>query len=859
MTGAVDSSLARAMEAQSQAIEAQSQALATQARLLQQICDLLDAQDSHWGVLERTVSSNVTSIDPDEVLDNHCVGEPIATFASAADATFSSTAGVECGTIHSYAATNTEITDNWGSDFDRGEDLFEPNRLRQHAMLDAVTADALEEFSSLSDTKTTISNRGPNFPKLVIADLVVDHLFTASIKGTPPKCLVKCLNVFSSSDGHHTRDDGPVFDTLGNDDLDGRHHLLGRRKQTAVAGDIDVRPDPAERAASVTLEPGVEAADAEDVEEPHPNVTVLHDVYEDTCGVHLVLELCSCGELFDRIKHLASDLHVPSIPPISTAALSVPEAAELELYGITDDLPEFVKSMTISTVGRHDLSSEELDNLQIHFARIGADGENATLAKFEQVLKAMKLEALGPLAPRVFDLFDNNRDGTVDMRDVLCGLSSLRNFHGDGALQLCSQMYNVDRFGCINKDELASMLRALLEKYLPGEIAEHGKLDQVFDDMLTKGDVAPGVFVQIAVLDDHLVDVLLDAAVPGWNIVQREGISIFHHACSGTHNQKALCSEMFSQVTEEEPRLWELNVETDAYTMDFLNEHWKIYECNFLKSWNLGTLTTLCWKSPWPPPNSLQSLHAGVGLGSIACLWGFRGLNFYGSTLHGLVSAKAYETTIHGASDETNIGIIRVVFRDERIMVCQIVVRMKESVPPSVITMNTIVGGLCRAGRVCDALEFLLEKRIVWPEAKGNTVTYSPLKLRDTQDVQLFQFIDGGAPFDFSKTPEEAARVGQPWPSPIQFERQDIRSPIDMFRSLMNEKAKGDESELDDIHVAVREGTCSRVTRVAATRPEPLPRPCLEAEQHMPDRPSHVTSSTMKRTTLSVAWGQAAT
>ncbi|ONM24663.1 ARM repeat superfamily protein [Zea mays] len=315
--------------------------------------------------------------------------------------------------------------------------------------------------------------------------------------------------------------------------MDGRHHLLGRRKQTAVAGDVDVRPGPAERAAGVALEPGVEAADAEDVEEPgveaadaedveepHPNVTALHDVYEDACGVHPVLELCSCGELFDRIKHLASDLHVPSIPPIPTAALSVPKAAELELYGITDDLREFVKSMTISTVGRHDLSSKELDNLRIHFARICTNGENATLAKFEQVLKAMKLEALSPLAPRVFDLFDNNRDDTVDVRDVLCGLSSLRNFHGDEALQLCSQMYNVDRFG-----------------------------------------------------------------------------------------------EMFSQVTTEEPRLWELNVETDVYTMDFLNEHWKNYER----------------------------------------------------------SAKASETTIHGASDETNIGIIRVVFGDERIMVCQIV------------------------------------------------------------------------------------------------------------------------------------------------------------------------------------------
>ncbi|PHU09842.1 Calcium and calcium/calmodulin-dependent serine/threonine-protein kinase [Capsicum chinense] len=34
---------------------------------------------------------------------------------------------------------------------------------------------------------------------------------------------------------------------------------------------------------------------------PHPNVIHLYDVCEDSYGVHLILELCSGGELFDRI------------------------------------------------------------------------------------------------------------------------------------------------------------------------------------------------------------------------------------------------------------------------------------------------------------------------------------------------------------------------------------------------------------------------------------------------------------------------------------------------------------------------------------------------------------------------------
>ncbi|BAS80700.1 Os02g0726400, partial [Oryza sativa Japonica Group] len=65
--------------------------------------------------------------------------------------------------------------------------------------------------------------------------------------------------------------------------------------------------------------------------------------------------------LAGQIKRLSTDLPVPSIPaipPIPTAVAPEPDAAELERYGITEDLREFVKGMTISTFRDFPLQDE---------------------------------------------------------------------------------------------------------------------------------------------------------------------------------------------------------------------------------------------------------------------------------------------------------------------------------------------------------------------------------------------------------------------------------------------------------------------------------------------------------------------
>ncbi|CBI29153.3 unnamed protein product, partial [Vitis vinifera] len=177
----------------------------------------------------------------------------------------------------------------------------------------------------------------------------------------------------------------------------------------------------------------------------------------------------------------------------------------------------FLRTKKLKTlVGSHDLTQEELENLRIHFKEICLKGDNATLSEFEQVLKAMNMSSLIPLAGRIFDLFDNNRDGTVDMREILCGFSSLRNSQGDDALRLCFQMYDTDRSGCITKEEVASMLRALPDDCLPADITEPGKLDEIFDlmDANSDGKVTFEEFKTAMQRDSSLQDVVLSSLRP---------------------------------------------------------------------------------------------------------------------------------------------------------------------------------------------------------------------------------------------------------------------------------------------------------------------------------------------------------
>ncbi|MCL7046158.1 hypothetical protein MKW94_023177 [Papaver nudicaule] len=160
-------------------------------------------------------------------------------------------------------------------------------------------------------------------------------------------------------------------------------------------------------------------------------------------------------------------------------------------------------------LGSHDLTPDEIGKLMTHFKKIAElafsypKGDNATISEFEEVLKAMGMSSLAPLAPRIFDLFDHNRDGTVDMREIICGFS---------------EMYDTDKSGCISKEEVASMLMALPDDCQPADITEPGKLDEIFErmDANSDGKVTFDEFKAAMQRDSSLQDVVLSSLRPSY-------------------------------------------------------------------------------------------------------------------------------------------------------------------------------------------------------------------------------------------------------------------------------------------------------------------------------------------------------
>eukprot|EP00026_Physarum_polycephalum_P015563 Phypoly_transcript_16276.p1 GENE.Phypoly_transcript_16276~~Phypoly_transcript_16276.p1 ORF type:complete len:202 (+),score=28.80 Phypoly_transcript_16276:62-667(+) len=136
-------------------------------------------------------------------------------------------------------------------------------------------------------------------------------------------------------------------------------------------------------------------------------------------------------------------------------------------------------------------SEDEIKKLHMHFKKIStsihSDGV-IDLAEFQQAL-GLKNSAF---AERLFDVFDKNKDAVINFREFVSGLSVFcAKGTLDEKLQLSFRIYDHDEDGFIDKDELMSMLRAIMFDNLIFNLSEHhmqALVDSTFKEADTNGD-----------------------------------------------------------------------------------------------------------------------------------------------------------------------------------------------------------------------------------------------------------------------------------------------------------------------------------------------------------------------------------
>ena len=124
---------------------------------------------------------------------------------------------------------------------------------------------------------------------------------------------------------------------------------------------------------------------------------------------------------------------------------------------------------------------EEIDRLRKRFMKLDRD-RSGTIDKNEFLDIPGIL--LNPLALRLMDVFDLNRDGTIDFQEFITGLSA---FSGKSLktekLQFAFKIYDIDRDGYISNGELFVVMKAMVGKNLLD-----AELQQVVDKTIMGAD-----------------------------------------------------------------------------------------------------------------------------------------------------------------------------------------------------------------------------------------------------------------------------------------------------------------------------------------------------------------------------------
>ncbi|KAI7748343.1 hypothetical protein M8C21_011681, partial [Ambrosia artemisiifolia] len=160
----------------------------------------------------------------------------------------------------------------------------------------------------------------------------------------------------------------------------------------------------------------------------HPNVIAIKGAYEDAIAVHVVMELCAGGELFDRI-------------------IQVGHYTEKKASELTRTIVGVVETYWISKVQviAESLSEEEIAGLKQMFQMLDAD--NSGQITFEELKAGLKRVGANLKESEIYDLMqaaDVDNSGTIDYGEFVAATLHLNKIEKEDHLFAAFSYFDKD-------------------------------------------------------------------------------------------------------------------------------------------------------------------------------------------------------------------------------------------------------------------------------------------------------------------------------------------------------------------------------------------------------------------------------
>ncbi|KAI7745868.1 LOW QUALITY PROTEIN: hypothetical protein M8C21_007289 [Ambrosia artemisiifolia] len=227
-----------------------------------------------------------------------------------------------------------------------------------------------------------------------------------------------------------------------------------------------------------------------------PCVVRIKGAYEDNVFVHLVMELCAGGELFDRIiqKGHYSEKEAAKLMKTIVGVFSSTSHTPFVLpniYSITAH--ELLDQIVIA----ERLSEEEIGGLKQLFKMLDTDNSGTiTFEELKQGLKKVGSNLTESEIKELMDAADIDSNGTIEYGEFLAATLHMNKLEREENLLAAFRFFDKDGSGYITRDELqqASKDFGLQDAQLDEMIREvdqdnDGRIDYAeFTAMMRKGD-----------------------------------------------------------------------------------------------------------------------------------------------------------------------------------------------------------------------------------------------------------------------------------------------------------------------------------------------------------------------------------